>query len=270
MTIDTGDATLHVVEGNPMDMHRRTPSRGFTLIEALVVVAILALLIVLAIPAISRVTRARNTAMNLSAMRGLGHAISLYSQDHDLNLPFYGTPGLPSEPARFPNATLGTAGGALIFRIHALHWSTGVTPYMSGSPVLPDDALPGGAIKDAEYPEGMVKWCRYWMTHTAFAAPEFFKTGELHTPTLVRGVRFNEFRHPARKVLLTDVGNSKGQFEPSHPGEGARVLFVDGSARTIPWTPRSFDPGIGFGFWVTTRLPGMATEGGSKGVDDFN
>lgn len=89
-------------------------------------------------------------------------------------------------------------------------------------------------------------------------------------PTLVRGVRFNEFRHPARKVLLTDVGNSKGQFEPSHPGEGARVLFVDGSARTIPWTPRSFDPGIGFGFWVTTRLPGMATEGGSKGVDDFN
>lgn len=62
-------------------------SRGFTLLELLVVIGIVALLAVLVTPAVSRIgARSRSTAC-VSNLRQLGVALNLYLTEHDNAMP---------------------------------------------------------------------------------------------------------------------------------------------------------------------------------------
>ncbi len=251
-----------------MGKNLRSGRGGFTLLELLVIIAIVALLIALALPALRGVAAIRDTAVNLATMRQLGMATTLYTQDNNLCLPFYGVPGSPAEPLRINGRTI-PGGGPLFFRNHTLYWASHVMPYLSSAPTVPDGH---GHVLIEVGGEGSGRYrCRYWMTHTAFAAPEFWMTGERHESGLARGVRTTEFRHPARKVLLVDVVGLNSRLQPTTNAAqaGARVLYVDGSTHIAPRTPRSFDPGAGFGFVVFTPLLGMATEDGAWGLDDF-
>jgi prepilin-type N-terminal cleavage/methylation domain-containing protein/prepilin-type processing-associated H-X9-DG protein len=57
--------------------------RGFTLIEMLVVTAVIAVITAIAIPAVSSVMDRGKMTRELSAARSLGSAMGLYSADHD-------------------------------------------------------------------------------------------------------------------------------------------------------------------------------------------
>ncbi len=70
---------------NPKSSNRRTD--GFTLVELLVVIAVIGLLISLLIPAISSVREAANRAMCSSRMRQCGIAMHTYAGSHGGYLP---------------------------------------------------------------------------------------------------------------------------------------------------------------------------------------
>jgi len=57
--------------------------RGFSLIELLVVVAVVALLMGLLLPSLTRARRLTRTAVCLSNLRQLGHAFHMYAADYD-------------------------------------------------------------------------------------------------------------------------------------------------------------------------------------------
>src|SRR4051794_15096031 len=58
---------------------RDSQQRGFTLIEVLVVAAIIALLLAILLPSLGRVRERSRAAVCLSQLKELGHAMQLYS-----------------------------------------------------------------------------------------------------------------------------------------------------------------------------------------------
>lgn len=66
---------------------RQNASRGFTLIEVLVVVSIIALLIAILLPALSKARESSNTSVCQSNLRGLGQGQASYLVDHDNAFP---------------------------------------------------------------------------------------------------------------------------------------------------------------------------------------
>jgi len=67
-----------------------TPCRGFTLIEMLVVIAILAILIAITVPNVNRSIENSRRVACLARIRDLGNAVMLYATDHrGSTLPYY-------------------------------------------------------------------------------------------------------------------------------------------------------------------------------------
>lgn len=66
---------------------RKTSLGGFTLIEALVVIAVLAVLAAFLIPITSRIRDRANETASFNNLRQIGNALSLYVSEHGGNLP---------------------------------------------------------------------------------------------------------------------------------------------------------------------------------------
>lgn len=71
----------------PIGSHARQSHRGFTLIEVLVVVAIIALLVSILLPALGRAREQTRTTMCTSGLKQLGQAIMMYQTDAKSTLP---------------------------------------------------------------------------------------------------------------------------------------------------------------------------------------
>ncbi len=81
-----------------MNKKRHTLHRAFTLIELLIVVAILSILAVVAVPNFQHATRRTNHARCLSNLRTLGTALQMYRVDYNTFPPADGVAG--DEPSR--------------------------------------------------------------------------------------------------------------------------------------------------------------------------
>ena len=73
-------------------------AKGFTLIELIVVIAILGLLISILIPSLSSARRSAKANVCLSHLKGVGNAFAVYLTENDDNFPPHRLRGMPSTP----------------------------------------------------------------------------------------------------------------------------------------------------------------------------
>jgi len=98
-------------------MPPKSRASGFTLIELIVVIAIIGILAGILVPAISRVRGRAITTQSLSNVRQIGTAMQLYLNDHDYKYPYWGagTPTWYNELSENGNYGLPQGGGNTVY-----------------------------------------------------------------------------------------------------------------------------------------------------------
>ncbi len=214
---------------NPPSIVRRNPGAAFTLIEILVVIAIIAVLAALIFPVYSRIVKQAEVSESVSRMRNIGQAVQLFASDNDL---------------AFPGGGFGGGGQPLI------RWMHLVAPYMGydadgsfegvsystkGYSSELDDLFTCPALTGKSKPDGNGTYFgRYGMNL------------ELTGDKTMKGVKMASISSPSKTVLLaTKAQNAPGlrplvypkhqfgvaaNFRPDRNPEGG----VDSSGKTGP------------------------------------
>lgn len=88
-----------------MDTTMNRGDKGFTLVELLVVIAVIAILASLLLPALSRSTQMARRVACISNLRQVGVALTLYADDHDEEIPYGPKAPAFTSPASFYPST---------------------------------------------------------------------------------------------------------------------------------------------------------------------
>ncbi len=192
-------------------MRRSRLRTGFTLIELMIVVAIIGILFGLLIPSVHKAkSMARDRACQ-NKLRGLFNAIALYADDHDGLFPFY-----EPEPA---------ASAGLLFPAYAdnprfFHCPWDSTP----PPTTVDVTLVGPAVYGPNGPK---------MSYDSYLELGIAQESD----RLIDGQAIN-----SRTPLMWDWygGLESGEGTPeqralcNHQGKGGNVLYMGGNVRWVP------------------------------------
>lgn len=225
---------------------------GFTLVELIVVIAIVALLIAIVLPALGHAKRSGKSAERLSAMRQCLAATTQYTDAAAGYLPYLATPGAP-DLGVFPDGDWGDRLPPSYFRGQSQLWPTALLAHGIDLSHLPSTSRPGTG------PERVYTY--FWMTHAAVAQPKYWLHGDPpNNPSLFSGVRLSGATFPSAKGLIGFVGWTAQEAESLSAWE---VGMADGSAalRSVHDPPLQVDgPYRPFGAvdWrVLTTLEGI-------------
>lgn len=240
-----------------------TRGRGFTLVELLVVIAVIAILIGLLLPALSGARVAARSAACLGQARQIGAAMVMYSDTYRGYLPREGTlvPGDPSGPRS------------------SMPWPILLRPFLddrAGAEDAVSSPPPAGErpfeqaayYRCPAYPRGAAHRVHYAANGFRFIRPGVALTEFDYATAFVRGPsRLAEIQRPAATLHLTDFaddpgdvlyqrwigGGSEGQIgqfydvwlprqlaedsgdyriAPGRHGGSATALFMDSHAKT--------------------------------------
>ncbi len=197
--------------------------RGFTLIEVLVVAAIIALLISILLPALSRARQQSRATVCLSNLRQLGMAVNMYAQSNKGILVDYGMSHGGSEDIRraWYTTLKKDYGNRLILRCPADE-----SPYW-------DDPYPGTEIK---------RRTGYGVNEYLTGREEEYKDyrclGQIKRPTTT--IIFVELNQRSEYAVSDHVHPGSWAMEPEEPGKQmeprlhagrANYVFVDSHAQ---------------------------------------
>lgn len=236
-------------------------ARGFTIVEVLVVVAVVALLAALLIPAVAAGRARTRVVRSLSAQQQIGAAIAGYGTDHKDYFPNFETLDGAAGPVRMRGEVVPTG----YFRAHMGFWLAAVGPHDEGLINLARwPAIAGAEPMGEEERRRGLHYSTYYMSATVAADPLAFTepiaSSHPLDPTLLRGMRWSEVLWPARKGLTLDFALYRGMRDDAYVAG-----FCDGSVAELadasPPEPLVPQPGGG----PITIV--MSTRGGVRGVD---
>ncbi len=202
---------------------------GFTLVEALISVAIIAALLGILLPALGQARSAAGRVKSLANLRSLGMTFSIYAQQRDGKFPWL-APGEPvfSTP---PSEDQHQYAFEPIWMLEGL-W-----------PVLMHDVAPWPEHFESWLSPGHRRKPPYWpipigtyshpvsyvYANSFLGAPVIWNGRGDATQRDVRPVRVSEVEHPSAKVLLYDADRFYLRRDATRK-DRRPVLFVDGSA----------------------------------------
>lgn len=233
------------------------PARAFTLIETLVVIAIISVLISILLPALGKARTASRRTLALANARTLAVSFESYLAESDDAYPFIPPteePGLGSrvlafdwwpEGTRVATTDLFSGEWAWPAPLSAVapwpeHYATWVSP--GRDTALPDE--PPAFGDDDDNPEELVSWR---VSGAFFADPAVWNPDRPGTDErLIRAVRGHEVSFPSSKVLAWDTHLAFLRREPAlregHWDARTPMGFADGHADAL--NPLDARPGV--------------------------
>lgn len=245
--------------------HSPAPHRAFTLIEILVVIAIIGILSAILFPVFSRARENGRKTVCLSNMRQLGMAFQQYAQDSRGKYPLAGNyqawnPG-------FAHWVTGVPGGAgADGNLAALQEANGDFPYVDGKKAVVETGALFPYVKStAVYicpsnRDGKVKGLSYSMN----CAVSGLNTSFIRSPGDIILLVDEEyatdgFFWAANTKVYTDNGNSTDKLTTEHNG-GGNFLFADGHVKYFPFES----------FPLDSSNEGLANKGRMTGSPRFH
>lgn len=201
-------------------------TRCFTLIETILVVALVGLLLTLSVSHLALVRDRARTSVNLSNLRQHAAILSVYTSDYAGAFPQLAEPVATFSVIRCESAGI----AALLPYFHQTrYWNVGLA-----------DGYYNGAWSARFFQSPWVRESRmetsYEMACTMIADPRFFHYDtRVEFPTQLRTVRLSEVLFPAHKSLLVaresvDSRNPASGVYTAHQRASSDVGFVDGHA----------------------------------------
>jgi prepilin-type N-terminal cleavage/methylation domain-containing protein len=211
--------------------------RAFTLIETLVVIAIIAVIVAITIPILSKARNHAKVTASLATLQQLTVAMQTYGSSSREFFPYIGTPGNPLGPLVVNGFDLqaNVNGSPGYFRVNSRFWISLLYPeYLSSRKSVTNDST---RVADSlsEYPEDVFT-TDILLAHGCSAYATYWDTDDAPIDdTLLRGSTLGDVRFPSLKGLTFD--GTSGNYL-NKPGPNSNPVFytagrADGSAGLI-------------------------------------
>ncbi len=198
--------------------------RGFTLLETLVVCAMVAVLIAMTLPVLQRIRFSSRESRNLANLRSHTQLFITYTAVHRDSMPAFMDTKKPLTTlttqsgliATFPYFYASTGWNiALADELYDGHWDspTFTTPYSPGPPSM----------------------SQYQWSCSFLADPAYYNVTRKHLPLQLRAVRIDEVLFPSAKVMLCAQRPfaTRSVMSGASPTDHAHVSMVDGRAVSV-------------------------------------
>jgi hypothetical protein len=197
---------------------------GWTLIEKVLVIAIIAVLVALAMPSLGRVRASALELRTLSYLHGHGVVLATYGADWKDSFPAFFDPG-ETPPHHLTRADRRTEQYPAYFLAH-LAWHIALADHCYGGSMVQFYPAEQTAA------DGLLDGAPFLMSCTVFASPAFWNYDTRSGPSQWGATRQADVRHPSKKVILLSAYHlTELSGRPFSLVAPAPLLAGDGGAR---------------------------------------
>jgi prepilin-type N-terminal cleavage/methylation domain-containing protein len=258
--------------------------RGWTIIEILVVIAILSILIALAVVGLSRARIVSLGAVCQANIRSCSQLLRVYGNDYKDSFPQFAQ--------RIPGNAFYNGSAGLNYSLQTLHWPLALRGYFSDRQADRSTLCPAGPSYQEVFGSGEgytaffasfwgeMLMSDYWISYATIFTPQAFAPGaDVYDPKHFTGYRWTDVASPSRKGILIEprafhlrpkddaVGfaSDVSIFSPTATSRSYHVAYADGSVGNTAYsamTPPETNNG-----WGRAAAPVLCTPDGIFGTD---